>query len=282
MGSHCSAWFPLNLKVPALNCSFERDREQDHTTHNSATWQYLLSSFETSVLNLNHPSSSQSFVRANISFSWDSLFLRPPATAIVWSPLFPDFWNSPLTGVSPSLPSCSNSPHPLYCCLIGFPAKPLLLVFITLQNFLIGDRRKSNPQPGITGFLWSAACFSTWHSMIPLSQHPVFWSYSTTWGSLSIPLNTLPLYQLLLSPGILHLPAIVALSNSTVPFKTSPKHHLLLEAFPDSRPLVPLPAEVTTSSTLSSPCRFLGNCYLLSCIIIVSIGLISLLDHLLT
>ena len=112
--------------------------------HNSATRQYLLSSFETSVLTLNHLSRGQSLARPSI-FLCNCLFLHPHHLPPTHPPLQPhcgplpllNSSNSPLTGVSFLPSSCSTSPHPLYCCLIGFPAKQLLLVFITLQYFLL-------------------------------------------------------------------------------------------------------------------------------------------------
>jgi len=75
----------------------------------------------------------------------------------------------------------------------------------------------------------------------PVPGAPV---HGTIWGSLSRSLNTLPLYWLFLHAGILYLLVMTALSNSMPPFNTSPKHHLLLEAFPDSQPLVLPPVEL--------------------------------------
>lgn len=60
------------------------------------------------------------------------------------------------------------------------------------------------------------------------------------------------------------------------PFKASPKYHLLLEAFPDSQPLVP-PTSRSSNSLFPeiTQHRFFGSYYFLSCPIIVYIDLIS-------
>lgn len=80
------------------------------------------------------------------------------------------------------------------------------------------------------------------------------------------------LYKLLFYLGILYLPVITALPNSTPPLKAWLKHHLLLDDFLDSQPLVPPPAEVITCSSLRPHSTTFGVTTTLSRIIVVYTG----------
>ena len=153
----------------------------------------------------------------------------PTITAPLWSPSSPELLKQP----------------PNWCFLPSFFLLHLTSPIILLPDWIscktaptdvynppvfpIGNRTKSNPQPGIQGLLSSDSSFSIWHPMLP-SPVPGAPVHGTIWGSLSRSLNTLPLYWLFLHAGILYLLVMTALSNSMPPFNTSPKHHLLLEA----------------------------------------------------
>ena len=156
-------------------------------------------------------------------------------------------------------------------------------MFITLQYFLLVTEQNQTHNLVFRAFQHLTLPFQSGFLCFP-PQFPVLQCYGTIWGSLSRPLNTLPLYQLFLHPGILSLPIMTALSNSSPSFKASPKHHLLLEAFPDSPATCPSTSwteqfyAMSENNSLSSEItkhHFIGNYYLLSCVINVYIDLVS-------
>lgn len=156
------------------------------------------------MLTLNHLSRGPSLARPSI-FLCNCLFLHPhhlPPPTHHYSPTVVPFlswtlWNSPLTGISfLPLPAPPHLTHYIAAWLDFLQTAPTGVNNPSV--FPIGNRTKSNPQPGIQGLPPSDFFLFNLPSYASL---PSFLLCFSAWNYLGFPAqtpNTLPLYWLFL------------------------------------------------------------------------------------